>query len=262
MSGAKNPLVVFDLTGAYAMFRKFYTNSSSLSYPFPPRSTLAGLIAGLMGYERDTYSEDLGLERCGIAVSVRIPVRRVMQRVNYVLTEKGSVWGKSAAGFDGSKGPIQIPVEWVFPTVGESSLRYRVYVTHGGSDWIERLDGILREGSWVYPPYLGMSECPAQVSHTATVEEWKLEERGEALPISTVVPSALVAGRPELKEGDQIVKERTPLALDMNRRLHSIGDVLYNRSGATLNVRIDGPIFEVGYTDGEKTVTEFGVFLR
>ncbi len=77
----ESPLVIFDLTGAFAMFRKFYTNSSSLSYPFPPRTTIAGLIAGLLGYERDSYSEDLGPEQCDIAVSVRVPVRRVMQTV-------------------------------------------------------------------------------------------------------------------------------------------------------------------------------------
>jgi CRISPR-associated protein Cas5h len=102
----QNPLIIFDLAGAYGMFRKFYTNSSSLSYPFPPRTTIAGLIAGIMGYERDSYAEELGLDRCRIAVSVRVPVRRTMQRVNYVMTE-GNVWAKNAGGFDGSAGPIQ-----------------------------------------------------------------------------------------------------------------------------------------------------------
>lgn len=250
-----NPLVIFDLTGAQAMFRKFYTNSSSLSYPFPPRSTLAGTVAGLMGYERDTYAEDLGMDRCDIAVSVRVPVRRVMQRVNYLKT-------KGPGGFDGSEGPIQVPVEWVFPALGESMLRYRVYVTHEDSNWIGQLDQILREGAWVYPPYLGMSECLAQVAHVATLEEWTLEHRDTVLPLSTVVPSRLLTGSPELREGDQIVKERTPLALDANRKLSDIGDVLYNRSGSTVNVRLDHPVFEAGYEDGNHRVSEIGVFLQ
>ena len=119
----ESPLVIFDLTGAFAMFRKFYTNSSSLSYPFPPRTTIAGLIAGLLGYERDSYSEDLGLMRCDIAVSVRVPVRRVMQTINYVMTEaRSNVWTRNAGGFDGSAGSIQTPIEWVFPALGEPQL--------------------------------------------------------------------------------------------------------------------------------------------
>src|SRR5215208_2738517 len=143
---SESPLVIFDLTGAFAMFRKFYTNSSSLSYPFPPRTTIAGLIAGLLGYERDSYSEDLGLERCDIAVSVRVPVRRVMQTVNYVMTEaKSSVWAKNTGGFDGSAGGIQTPVEWVFPVLGESKLRYRIYVHHQDPEFSKRLSRTLRE---------------------------------------------------------------------------------------------------------------------
>jgi CRISPR-associated protein Cas5h len=261
MGDALNPMVLFDVTGAYAMFRKFYTNSSSLSYPFPPRTTLAGLIAGLMGYERDSYSGDLSLEKCDIAVSVRTPVRRVMQRVNYVLTEKGNVWNKNAAGFDGSRGPIQVPVEWVFPAVGEQSLRYRVYVTHKDIEWISRLSNILQEGSWVYPPYLGMSECIAQVSHVATAEDWELAEMVETVTISTVIPSASISGGPELKDGIQIVKERTPFALDRDRSLLAVGDVLYSRNGLSLDTRIEGSVFKASYEDDGEFLTEFGVFL-
>lgn len=255
-------MVVFDIMGAFAMFRKFYTNSSSLSYPFPPRTTLAGLIAGLMGYERDSYSEDLSLENCDIAVSVRTPVRRAMQRVNYVLTEKGTVWNKGAAGFDGSRGSIQVPVEWVFPAVGASMLRYRVYVTHRDAEWLSSFSSILEEGSWVYPPYLGMSECLAQLEYLATVEDWDQKSTSEVVQISTVIPSRCLNGGPELKNGTQIVKERTPFALDENRRLISIGDVLYNRNGVSLNVRIEGSVFEVSYEDSNGPTTDFGVFLR
>jgi CRISPR-associated protein Cas5h len=257
---AHNPLTVFDLCGAYGMFRKFYTNSSSLSYPFPPRTTIAGLIAGIMGYERDSYAEELGLDRCQIAVSVRVPVRRVMQRVNYVMTE-GNVWQKNAGGFDGSAGPIQVPVEWVFPAVGHRELRYRIYVTHKDGEWLERLRETLENGVPFYPPYLGMSECPGRVEHVATVEDWKLEPRDEDLPLRTVLPAEAISGSPRLEEGAQIVKERTPLALDGQRKLSAIGDFLYNRSGPHITARVSTPIFEVSYP-GVQGGREFGVFME
>jgi len=257
---AHNPLTVFDLCGAYGMFRKFYTNSSSLSYPFPPRTTIAGLIAGLMGYERDSYAEKLGLDRCWIAVSVRVPVRRVMQRVNYVMTEK-NVWSKNAGGFDGSAGPIQVPVEWVFPAVGHRELRYRIYVTHDDGEWLERLRETLENGVSFYPPYLGMSECPARVEHVATVDDWKLELRDEELPFRTVLPAEAISGSLRLEDGVQIVKERTPLALDGQRKLSGIGDFLYNRSGPHITTRVSTSVFEVSYP-GAEGGREFGVFME
>lgn len=242
------------------MFRKFYTNSSSLSYPFPPRTTIAGLIAGLLGYERDSYSEDLGPEQCDIAVSVRVPVRRVMQTVNYVMTE-GSVWTKNSGGFDGSAGGIQTPVEWVFPMLGEPRLRYRIFVHHKDPEFAEHLSGTLRDGSYVYPPYLGMSECLGQVEHVATLGNWELSIKDGEVPLSTAVPSEAIAGSPRLETGTQIVKERTAFALGADRKLLSIGDVLYERNCNPITARIGRPVFEAVYESDGENLREFGVFL-
>lgn len=256
----ESPLIIFDLTGSFAMFRKFYTNSSSLSYPFPPRTTIAGLIAGLLGYERDTYSEDLSLERCDIAVSVRVPVRRVMQTVNYVMTE-GSVWTKNAGGFDGTAGGIQTPVEWVFPKLDEPRLRYRIYVHHKEPELAERLDGTLREGSYVYPPYLGMSECLGEVEHVATLKDWELSVSEAEASLSTVVPSAAITGSPRLESGMQIIKERTAFALGADRRLISIGDVFYERNCKRITATVSSPVFTAVYENDGQAVREAGVFL-
>lgn len=257
-----SPLIIFDLTGAFAMFRKFYTNSSSLSYPFPPRTTIAGLIAGLLGYERDSYSEDLGPERCDIAVSVRVPVRRVMQTVNYVMTEaRSSVWTRNAGGFDGSAGGIQTPVEWVFPMLGEPRLRYRIFVHHRDPEFAEHLSGTLRDGSYVYPPYLGMSECLGQVEHVATLGDWELSVKDGEVPLSTAVPSEAIAGSPRLEAGTQIVKERTAFALGADRKLLSIGDVLYERNCNPITAKIGRPVFEAVYESDGENIREFGVFL-
>lgn len=237
------------------MFRKFYTNSSSLSYPFPPRSTLAGLVAGLMGYERDSYRKDLGLEQCKIAVSVRIPVRHVMQTVNYLMT-------KSPSDFDGSEGGTQIPVEWIFPEIDNPKLRYRVYVTHEDRHWLEKLDMLLTTDTWIYPPYLGMSECLAQVEHVATISHWTLEQLENATPISTVIPVQALEGAPELILGSQIIKERIPLALDRERKLEAICDVLYERTGKGITARLNRPAFHVTYEVQGSVTDEIGVFLK
>lgn len=257
-----NPLIIFDLTGAQAMFRKFYTNSSSLSYPFPPRTTLVGLIAGLMGYERDTYYNDLALECCSIALSIRVPVRQVMQTVNYVLTQsKGSVWSKNTAGFDGSEGGIQTPVEFIYPTIPRTRLRYRVYVTHQERKWLENFEKILKTETWIYPPCLGMSECLAQVQYITTLQNWTLTELEQDIQLSTVVPTHFLNGPPELVDRAQFIKERMPLELGPDRRLRAIEDVLYERTGRGITTRVSGLVFNIRYREpGDEVVKEAGVF--
>ena len=214
----------------------------------------------MLGYERDTYSEDLSLERCDIAVSVRVPVRRVMQTVNYVMTE-GSVWTKNAGGFDGTAGGIQTPVEWVFPALDEPRLRYRIYVHHKNPEFAQRLDSTLREGSYVYPPYLGMSECLGEVEHVSTLEDWELSVNDAETTLSTVVPSTAITGAPRLEAGVQIIKERTAFALGADRRMLSIGDVLYERNCNPITATVSNPVFTAIYEDKRQEVREFGVFL-
>ncbi len=43
--------LVFDVTGSMAMFRKSYTTTSSVSFPFPPPTAVAGLLSAIVGFE-------------------------------------------------------------------------------------------------------------------------------------------------------------------------------------------------------------------
>ncbi len=84
-------VAIFDLLGPLAHFRQYYTNSSSLSYAFPPRTVLMGTVAAILGWERDSYHEELGLDEARFAVVVKVPVRRLIQTVNYVRTKKEDI---------------------------------------------------------------------------------------------------------------------------------------------------------------------------
>ena len=45
----------FDVTADFAHFRKVGNNSAKPSYRIPPRTTVAGLLAGILGMPRDSY---------------------------------------------------------------------------------------------------------------------------------------------------------------------------------------------------------------
>jgi CRISPR-associated protein Cas5h len=52
-------IISFDVGGKMAHFRKYYANNTALSYTVPPRTTLMGLLAAILGRGRDTYYKEM-----------------------------------------------------------------------------------------------------------------------------------------------------------------------------------------------------------
>jgi CRISPR-associated protein Cas5h len=158
-------LLIFDVKGPMAHFRKYYTNSSSLSYLFPPRTVAVGLIAGLLGlpserYTKEkeaTYYEKFDEKRCLVAVSLRSKVRRIMQTVNYIRT-------KSLSEVDGSGGGTQIPLEILLPEKN-SEIIYRIYFYHMDEGVYDKLKERLERQRFIFPPYMGVTEFLASVDY-------------------------------------------------------------------------------------------------
>lgn len=259
--GSPEKILVFDISGHMAHFRKFYTNSSSLSYSFPPRTVLCGLVAGVLGRERDSYYEDFSMERCRIGISMRTPIRKITQTVNYVKT-------KDKYQVDGSKGGTQIPIEFVLPRVGTSRLIYRVYFWHTDEEILKELSRRVKEKRPIYPPYLGITECPAQIKWVGLIQSDDLilvRDPEEPLPISTVVPISRVRDNGfKLSPGVQILKERIPLELGPDRYLSCVDDLIYERECNPLNLTVNGDVFRISYLDSilGRKVEEYIVFME
>jgi len=163
-------MLIFDIKGPMAHFRKYYTNSSSLSYLFPPRTVVVGLIAGLLGLpserhtkeKKDIYYEKFDEKKCLLAISLRSKVRRIMQTVNYSFTKTDG--GK----IDFSK-HSQIPLEILLPE-NDNEITYRIYFYHKGEKLYNNLKNRLEEQGFIYPPYMGISEFLANIDYVGEGE--------------------------------------------------------------------------------------------
>lgn len=253
MREVKTPLLFFDVVGLMAHFRKFYTNSSSLSYPIPPRTVLMGIIAALLGYERDSYYGELSMERARIGVALKSPVRTVMQTVNYLFTKE--------EGWDGSRGHTQIPLELILPWPPARFLRYRVYFTHVDPEVVRQLYEQLEAGEYCYPPYLGLTECPAWVENArlygSSEVEW-MEDPQKPIPLGTALPLLRLVELPPLErlEGRRLLKDRMPLDFHPDRKLKGVTDVLWEAEGRPLTLRVKDLAFRAPDDDA------YGVFLE
>lgn len=246
-------MLIFDIEGTIAHFRRFYTNSSSLSYSFPPRTVLIGLIAAVLGHERDSYYDIFSSNNCNIGLALRKPIRKIIQTVNYIRT-------KNEQEVTGSGGHTQVPVEFILPV--EEILQYRIYFLHNDSNIVEELYNAIITGNYYYPPYFGISECPASLRCVDLTSEFEITSNSGALEICTIIPTDTIESI-DFKAGYKLIKEdRVPVDFDSERRIAKVKSYIYEKNCQKIpQVRIKGELFTVSFTEGDSKVQEYGVFL-
>ncbi len=86
MPGNIKKIIGFQLSGKFAHFRKFYTNSSSLSYSLPPRTVICGMLASILKISRDEYYDLFSPENMKISVVIDedTKLRKITQSINYL----------------------------------------------------------------------------------------------------------------------------------------------------------------------------------
>ena len=118
-------VVVFEASGAFAHFKRFYTTSSPTSYALPPRTALQGMAGAILGYAREEYLQRL--EALQVAVSLRAPIRRIRFGTNWIDTKSSygsqpqSRWQITA---DAKHKRLPVRVEFL------KDVCYRIYVNH------------------------------------------------------------------------------------------------------------------------------------
>ena len=239
-------VLVFDLIGKMAHYRKYYTNSSSLSYFFPPRTTIMGLIAGISGFERDSYYELLSPSSSNIGISIKSSLRKIIQVVNYVWAENISQVNLS------KKQHTQIPLEIVIPEDWNSSIRYRIYFTHSDKDKFDRIADTILSKDLKFPPYLGISEFIGKIEPLGIFEAQEVQFNG-----STEIDSVLsldFIGDKNISLGPSTgaiyVKEKMPYSFGKGRVIDDsprefIGEI----KGKRIGIRGEGIYYLI---NGEK----------
>lgn len=143
--------LTFDINGKYAHFRKFYTNSSSTSYYFPSRTTIIGIIATILGFERDSYYNILNSQNCNISIMINNELRKINQTVNYVMLD--------------GKRSTQIPLEIISAIKFNENISYRIFVNIIDKELYYELKECLENKKTYYPPYMGIASFSCNVEY-------------------------------------------------------------------------------------------------
>lgn len=236
-------ILSFHLCGKTAHFRRYYSNSSALTYSIPPRTTVVGMIAGLLGYERDSYYSLFSLDICKIAIASRSPLKKNIQKLNLLKVEHVN-------DLNGSQPyPSQTATEFVLPqNVREGRLDYQIWFTHQDETIMNRLQTLL-EASKDAPWYcsegislaLGGANHPGWLEYEGVLEGQEVKEEAEVTLISAVPVRSIRHIKVDTSHSYRLVKEDMPIEFSIDRKLTSRGkaDVMINLLGTSIPVVVD-----------------------
>lgn len=236
----------FTVSGPWGHFRRVDTTTEKLTYRVIPRTTIAGLIAAILGKPRDSYYETFAPENSAIAITPQSSLQTMAIPQLTLPTEEGDI--QTADGVSGKTvvDPETVATERkrrTFEYIIEPS--YRVDVVLDDTDVFEQLTEMLQAGRSTYTPYLGKSECLATIknvtSETASAASTD-EPVDSIIPEEHVVPSA----------GEPLRMERTPAYMTADERgRHTTGFVSYAYAGGNETLDVAGA---ETHTVGDRTV--------
>lgn len=223
-------VLVFNIRGIYAHFRKIYTNSSSLSYNFPPPTTIAGMVAAMLGRQRDSYYEEFGEGKFKVGVRILKPLRKMTHTINYMMV-------KRPKDLYIRQDPTQIPFEILTGVDGE--VEYCIYFWHSDGSILNELFQRISSGRFAFPLYLGAApfSCIVTGGKIVTVEELSSDS---TVAVSSVInTSYIVQDSIEMTYGlTRIIKDIVPVYFNSDRVAQKTAGVIFDEKCMPIKLKL------------------------
>jgi len=218
-------VLAFDLWGDYAHFRKHYTTTSPLTFSIPPRTTLCGLLAAIIGLDKTEYLHYFSDKDASIAVQLLNDVKKITLAENLIDTKKsGKMMNKI-------KQRTQIRFELL------KDPKYRIFVHHRDASIYRKLKEMLEAHKTVYTPCLALSELLANFKYIKEYRAEKVETDSE-MEILTALPKKNLI---ELSFQDdyEYLSETMPRNMLPDRTVTEYMPVIFERKHKSLKARVN-----------------------
>ena len=167
-------MIYIDVSAELAQFRNFFYNSSVVSYPFFPRTSVLGFLASILGKEHDSYYDEF--KKSYVGICLKTPITKEIKTVNFLKT-------------DGLKNNFhsQMKMEYILSSSNER-LTYRIFYEGDNED---RIIEAINEGNG-YLRYMGTTECLADIDRYEKVKYQELQG-GECYYIDSIIPTDIIS---------------------------------------------------------------------
>jgi len=180
----------FTVSGPWGHFRRVEGNVVKQTYRIIPRTTVAGLLAAVLGIERDGYYDLFASGSSAIAIEPVRAIRTLNMPMNTLSTASGNLQSLN--------GPGKISVKLPNPTALRQQHNYEVLVepAYRVDVWLaetaryRELREMLESGKSHYVPSLGLSEHLAEIEYHGEFDVETVSEN-ERIEVDSAVPNAV-----------------------------------------------------------------------
>lgn len=214
-------VLVFDIWGRYAHFKKIFATTSALSYAIPSKTALYGYVGAIIGLDKfdNLYLQSFADEDCQIGIQILKPI--VMQRISTNLHPHT----KGLIKVNQNRKPTTI--EYVYAP------KYRIYFQHEDDVLYEQLKQHLEQHTAVYTPSLGLANLLSNFEFIGEYDASIQMDAETSIPVNSVIPRQLFHRFDlDFSVGNEIM-EYSQFAVEMNtqREVTKRDDVFFDRNG-------------------------------
>lgn len=229
-----NKALVFDIWSDYAHFRKIETTTSPLTYSIPTGTALSGLIAAIVGLERDSYYNLFSKEKAKFGIRILNPLKKARMNINLVKTDEGFFLR------DIRKNPRSpTPYELI------KNPHYRIYICLQDENTYNKLKDCLENHKSVFTPYLGISEFIANFEFIGEYDQLKAKKENQSIIHSVLKKQDFKINIDKLKEQMRWSREIIPVYMNDERVVEEYSEILFEQNGNPITVK-DCQFYEIG----------------
>jgi len=203
-------LISFKISGKFAHFKKFYTNSSSLSYLIPPRTVIIGMLASFLKMDYNSYYDIFNENFCKISVRISgDPIKRKMQSLNYLHSSHYAALmrGTESRGFHS-----QCKLELLMSDF-DKNICYEIFVGFSKiTDIVTLLEKKLTNQDTGYGLYLGQRQFRGSIGDVTFYDKCKLNYPVDGTHLDSIITIDNIV-KYNSDDGLHIINERMPIQM-------------------------------------------------
>lgn len=160
-------IISFRYHAKYGHFRKPYSNVSSLSYPFPPRTALSGLLGAILGVSKAEVPLKFDEKNLKVAVEIEKPIKTITHVTNLRQNSSGRIDYSIKRSKRTKKDDLKNIPDWnKAALIPQEILRYPSYIIYiNMMNNIDELISRIKDQRFVYTPCMGLSGFLAELEY-------------------------------------------------------------------------------------------------
>lgn len=220
-------VLVFDIWGEYAHFRKYYTTTSPLSYSIPPRTAVTGFIGAILGLGKEVYLTHFTKKQAFITVGLLNPVKKVRISENLINTKDNYFIPVRKTGHQPR---TQIRFEFI------KDPKYRLYFYHTDEGLYAKTKNLLADHKSIYTPYLGISEHIANFEFIGEIKTQKSFSE-DFVEVDSVIPED-PTNKIGFETNLEYFSETMPIEMDFDRTVVEYKNIMFERNGHRIKAKL------------------------